>query len=499
MKSLITLTAVIAAVLIIVSCTDPTTPSVTSSVKPYQVITSAIIEDSQKNRLVVVFSKPVAVTGTAPYGFAITGSPDDIAINSVSGAGDTWTFILNRGAAAAESITLSYNGDTVVDTVDNNPLKAVTKMKVTNNTGLTRLPAPAQPSLSSDGIASWSALSDETNAAKYEVRLYKGGSIQGEAAAVNKGGTYSHDFRTAIISGGAGEYTVKVKAIATAAAAASPDSTVSANFTATPLTLARFTWVDAVTATLSASDTIESGGSFVIPEGKALVIDKGNKITAGNLELGEGTWKATAAPVTIKTDQITMDSASAWRGKFGKDDGSAATVLAAPFEDGKDVSGTGWSAAGARVTLIQDGNNLTIKGANSSANFYVWNTGGIWVKAGLTIDTVTVNMDGHKPNPDTSWTSAIYMIPGSTVTFPNTGSRIKVFTGGGTDEFGSDWWGKSGHVTLGANIRMKRFSDADHRVTDIYVNTDGTGSDNKLTNVHTTDNFWIGRGFNHDS
>ncbi|MDR1588296.1 MAG: hypothetical protein LBS57_12635, partial [Treponema sp.] len=96
-----------------------------------------------------------------------------------------------------------------------------------------------------------------------------------------------------------------------------------------------------------------------------------------------------------------------------------------------------------------------------------------------------------------SYTSVIYMTPLSTVSFPNTDSKIKVFAGG-TEEFGSSWWGKSSLVTLGANIRMKRFNSSDHRVTDIYVNADGTGSENKLTNVHATDTFWIGRGFNHD-
>jgi hypothetical protein len=243
------------------------------------------------------------------------------------------------------------------------------------------------------------------------------------------------------------------------------------------------------------------GGQIRVLTDQTLTIQNSGTVTADLLELGNGTWKVTTGStnspiVTIKANQITMSEP--WKGKFGKDDGTAATALAAPFEDGKDVSDTGWSAGGAKVTLAQDGNNLSIKGADNSANFYIWKTGGIWVKADLSIDTVTVNMDDHKPD-SSSYTSVIYMTPGSTVSFPNTDSKIKVFASGGTEEFGSSWWGKSSLVTLGAKILMKRFDDTDHRVTDIYVNADGTGSDNKLTNVHATDTFWIGRGFNHDS
>jgi hypothetical protein len=706
--------------------------AVTNTVKAYPVITSATIEDTQKDQLVLAFSKVVNIPSSA--GFVITGSSDNIPINTVSSSGNTWTFTLSRVAASGESIVLSYSGNTVTDTVDFNPLKPVTDMVVTNNVGLTQLPAPAQPSLSDAGIASWSGLADETNVAKYEVQLYKESLTQGTPVQV--GVNYSHDFRTAIISGGAGGYTVTVKALATALAADSPASTASAEFTVTSLTLVRLTWISENTATLSADDTITSG-TFDIPIGKTLIIETGKKITAGKLSLGEGTWKvagiggkaaispdvitldegvqigsdgssnshlgghgsgsasytasitsglvtlkqtggleistpntgakfimgtnalihikadetltigadtvletgsyldigqgtwkasiagvniegniirlgnngyasfgipdstvlgvnnstsveatntytasgnkvtlgqngtnltitgggtgivtmgattdiyvsgglvvdnaqlsvpsgspggqirvlagqiltirnggnvtaellelstgtwkATTPLVTIKASQITMDSSSAWGGKFGKDDGTEATVLAAPFEDGKNVSDTGWSAEGAKVSLIQDGNNLVIQGAAAGANFNVWKTGGIWVKAGLIIDTVTVNMDDHKPD-ENSWTSAIYMKPGSTVAFPNTNSKIKVYDGG-TEGFDSAWWGKTSFVTLGTNIRMKRFSSSDHRVTDIYVNADGTTGDNQMTNVHQTAVFWIGRGFNHD-
>jgi hypothetical protein len=250
--------------------------------------------------------------------------------------------------------------------------------------------------------------------------------------------------------------------------------------------------------TIATEWSIPSGKTLVIKAGKTLTVSGSALLTAGNLKLGAGKWKATNADVSITADQITMDSASAWGAKFGKDDGTAATVLAAPFENGKDVSDTGWSATGADVTLSQDGNNLTVKGASAAANFNVWKTGGIWVKAGLTIEMVTVNMDEHKPD-DNGWTSAIYMKPGSTITFPNTNSKIKVYASGGTQEFGSSWWGKTSLITLGSNIKMKRFSESDHRVTDIFVGADGTGNENKLTNVHGTDDFWIARGFNHDS
>ena len=100
--------------------------AVNNTVKAYPVITSAVIENSAKNKLVLTFSKTVTITGST--GFTVTGSPDDISITNVTGNGTAWTFTLNREAASGETITLAYTGDgNMVIDGDGNPLKPTTK------------------------------------------------------------------------------------------------------------------------------------------------------------------------------------------------------------------------------------------------------------------------------------------------------------------------------------------------------------------------------------
>jgi hypothetical protein len=157
------------------------------------------------------------------------------------------------------------------------------------------------------------------------------------------------------------------------------------------------------------------GGQIRVLKDQTLTIQNSGTVTADLLELGNGTWKVTTGStnspiVTIKANQITMSDP--WKGKFGKDDGTAATALAAPFEEGKATNATTYTASGAKVTLGQSGNGLTITGASSSARLITGATAGFWVKAGLRISSVTLDMSA-----DSDWCSVIYLAddPGITL------------------------------------------------------------------------------------
>jgi len=76
------------------------------------------------------------------------------------------------------------------------------------------LPSPAKPVLSAQGIASWSALADESTVISYKAELFKDGLyITDSDAIITKGSpdTYKNDFLS-VMRKSAGVYTVKVTA-----------------------------------------------------------------------------------------------------------------------------------------------------------------------------------------------------------------------------------------------------------------------------------------------
>ncbi|GHV88437.1 hypothetical protein AGMMS50267_07970 [Spirochaetia bacterium] len=237
--------------------------------------------------------------------------------------------------------------------------------------------------------------------------------------------------------------------------------------------------------------TLGATALLFVKAGEAVTIANSTLVTGPFLDIGPGTWKATNAGVDIYTNTIKLGSAL--NAKFGLDDGTAATVLAGPFEGGKNTSNTGYGATGGKVTLSQTGNDLVITGANNSAKLYLWSTAGIWVKAGLTIDTVTVSM---ADNDTSSWTSALYLADGSSgITLANANSKIILLTNGGGETIQTSWWGGGNAVTIGAGIAAVRVNGSDHRIISL-TGTDG-GTNTIEENV-SSGAAWVAGGMNHD-
>lgn len=178
-------------------------------------------------------------------------------------------------------------------------------------------------------------------------------------------------------------------------------------------------WETAESVTLSENASLTAGEILKIPEGKTLVIKAGCTLTAGLLELASGTWKATGQTVSIEEDTISLWSDPGV--KFGADDGTDATVLAGPFELDKATDVTTYTASGAKVTIGQNGNGLTITGAAAGATLKTGNTAGFWVKAGLVISGVTLDMSS-----DSDWCSVIYLDGSDGITLTD-GNSVLLF------------------------------------------------------------------------
>ena len=109
---------------------DPYTKTMEVAALTPPAISGAAITNAAKSTVTVTFNKSVTMTGSAPYGFTVNGSPA-IAIGGISGSGAAWTFMLAREATEGETITLAYSGDAVKD-ADGVPLQAITGQSVTN-------------------------------------------------------------------------------------------------------------------------------------------------------------------------------------------------------------------------------------------------------------------------------------------------------------------------------------------------------------------------------
>jgi hypothetical protein len=166
-------------------------------------------------------------------------------------------------------------------------------------------------------------------------------------------------------------------------------ATTTNTFTASGGTVTLAQDTNALTITGSVADAVLTTGATAgisVKASDTLTIASAT-VTAGNIILGAGTWKATGAAATIKPSVITLgNNASA---TFGKDDGTAATVLT-----GTATTTNTFTASGGTVTLAQDTNALTITGSVEAAVLATGDTAGISEIGGLTIATVTVDISG---------------------------------------------------------------------------------------------------------
>ena len=210
----------------------------------------------------VTVTKPVTVTGVSVKdsgGTVISaislarGTVDyqftaEVQGTNVTGTGVTWTI---SGAHDAGTTIGTTDGKLTIDGAETNTSITVTatsaadtskSASVTVTVTQSVLPSPQSVSLSGQGLASWTAPEDETNVVKYSVQLYKNGTAEGLAREVTKGGTYSVDLLSAMRGGGAGSYTVKVKAVGDGVTYADSPEVESGAQTVSQKTAVQYTW-----------------------------------------------------------------------------------------------------------------------------------------------------------------------------------------------------------------------------------------------------------------
>jgi hypothetical protein len=173
---------------------------------------------------------------------------------------------------------------------------------------------------------------------------------------------------------------------------------------------------------------LAGGAKVELAKDGTVEIGPGSKIAAGLLEMAAGTWKATggttytwndipAIDTGVHISENRIDLGNSKSNKFGKDDGSAATTLASPFEN-KWAAGSSYVASMAKVTIGQNGNALIITGA-SGAKLTSGASAGFWVKGGLTITNVTLDMSAVN-----DWESVIYLTGENGITLADSSSVL---------------------------------------------------------------------------
>lgn len=93
-------------------------------------VLSATVQNAAPTNLVMVFAE--SVTGVSTAGFSFKKNGVAWTANSVSGSGNTWTFVMASAAVNGNTLQRSYTGTTVKDAANNN-LAAFTDIAVTNN------------------------------------------------------------------------------------------------------------------------------------------------------------------------------------------------------------------------------------------------------------------------------------------------------------------------------------------------------------------------------
>jgi hypothetical protein len=236
----------------------------------------------------------------------------------------------------------------------------------------------------------------------YVVQLYKANTSTGDfeaagsEASVTRESTdngndetrTAYDFSTQITTSGSGVYTFKVKALGDTYLildAEYIDFVSSAIYATSPLEMVKYKWNKEESSaemydddSLSTNFAIPTGKTLVIKAGKTLTIDASAELSAGNLKLGPGTWKATNADVTITADTLTLGNNTA--PGFGAADGSAAAVLT-----GGEAGTNTFTASGGTITLGQSGTSLSVTGSSASATLTLGTTARFYVSENTTL------------------------------------------------------------------------------------------------------------------
>jgi hypothetical protein len=180
-------------------------PVILTSPKLFTVptVSAAVLELAGTDQAVLklTFDEAVTIDGSAPYGFTLSDSSVTVTGLSSSGSASTHTFTLST-PAGADAVTLVYSGNAVKNAYGISP----TDFSGTSAKSVTKKLAAPTPSLSDQGVASWTALSSAT----YFAQLYKDEIAQGGLITGISGTTYS--FLSAMRSAGVGIYTVKISA-----------------------------------------------------------------------------------------------------------------------------------------------------------------------------------------------------------------------------------------------------------------------------------------------
>jgi hypothetical protein len=248
------------------------------------------------------------------------------------------------------------------------------------------------------------------------------------------------------------------------------DVTIASTNTSTSSITASLATVALTTDTTGAGTITQAAGA-----GNELLIGVSG-VKAGALILGAGSWTATNADATIEADKITLgadDDAT-----FGKDDGTAATVLTGT---GANTNIFTASATSGTVTLSQSGNALVITGSGTAPTLTTGATAGIKVTNALTITTATVDISAAA-------TSIIALADGSTgITLTNANSIIVLDGDSTTTATAKPITG----LTIGAGVEVKAESDDDGKLigsfTGSTANNTISGSGFDIKKSITTD------------
>jgi hypothetical protein len=147
-----------------------------------------------------------------------------------------------------------------------------------------------------------------------------------------------------------------------------------------------------ITGTTS-GDTITLGATarIFVRKDESVTITNAKLVTGAYLDLGPGIWKATGGTgggAHITTNTISLEENVG----FGNGDGSVSAVLVG---DGASKDANSFIGSGAKITLGQNNNSLTITGSASGDTLTLGATARIYVKPGEAVTITNATLAGQ--------------------------------------------------------------------------------------------------------